>query len=72
MKAEEILKASMLSIDNGEDNITPSQKSEVIMLVHQGMSYRAITQEVWGQRGTFYNKKIDAILLESGILPKET
>ncbi|MFN8454776.1 MAG: hypothetical protein U0401_08930 [Anaerolineae bacterium] len=38
------------------------EEQKILDLKATGASYRAISTEVWGQVGQFYNQKIDAIL----------
>ncbi|MFN8457512.1 MAG: hypothetical protein U0401_23110 [Anaerolineae bacterium] len=42
------------------------EEQKVLDLKATGASYRAISTEVWGQVGQFYNQKIDTILAKHG------
>lgn len=46
--------------------VASDEESQVLDLIDRGKSHRAIGQEVWQQRGTFYNDKIDAIAKKFG------
>jgi hypothetical protein len=41
------------------------EEQQVIELHKQGLSHRKITEQVWGQRGKFYDQKVDNILARS-------
>lgn len=47
--------------------VKPSEEEQqVLALKATGASHRAISTEVWGQVGQFYNQKIDTILIKYG------